>query len=227
MARLEIIQDSKSIKKTELLSSNILKTFAPRTLKFRQAEYTEYDSGIVVNCPDNIIAYYCSLDTSFKKLEPGTTRIYLGLLNLSFTENFTLKNATLLDFYCSIQKTKLFLNIPRQSRYSTRTRKRWYRKRRRQTGFFLNRYNFGYAGRDTVNQLGKVAPGVIKEASSQMKNIAQKHIQQAISQGGKEIEQILPKILRGALEDVYHMPFRLLENLGKKQFQNIKNKILR
>ena len=72
---------------------------------------------------------------------------------------------------------------------------------------FFNRYDFAYAGTDTVNQLGKVAPGVIKEASSQINNIAQQRIQQTISQGSKGIERILPKILRGAIEDVYQMPF--------------------
>ena len=46
------MQDSRSINKPELLSSNILKIFAPKTSKFRQAEYTEYDSGITVDCPD-------------------------------------------------------------------------------------------------------------------------------------------------------------------------------
>ena len=111
MSTLEIIQDSRSVKTPEL-SSNILKIFVPRTLKFRQAEYTEYNSGTVVNFLDNITAYYCCLDTNFKKLEPGTTGIYLGLLNLSFTENSTLKKATLLNFCCSIQKTKLLLNMP-------------------------------------------------------------------------------------------------------------------
>ena len=137
-----------------------------------------------------------------------------------------MKKSDTLDFYCLIQKTKLLLNIPRQSRYSVRTRKRYYPRRQRQTGSFLNRYNFAYAGRDTVNHLGKVAPGVIKEAFSQIKNIAQQRIQQSISQGGNEIERIFPKILRGAKEDVYQMPFRLLGKFGKNQFENIKNKIL-
>ena len=34
------------------------------------------------------------------------------------------------------------------------------RMSRRQTGGFLNRYDFAYAGRDTVNQVGKIAPGL-------------------------------------------------------------------
>ena len=52
-------------------------------------------------------------------------------------------------------------------------------------------------------------------------------LNQAISSGGAEIECALPKILRGALEDVYKTPFRLLGNFGKQQFNKIKRKILR
>ena len=32
---------------------------------------------------------------------------------------------------------------------------------RRQTGGFLNCYDFAYTGRDTVNQVGKIAPGIL------------------------------------------------------------------
>ena len=31
-------------------------------------------------------------------------------------------------------------------------------QKRTQKGGFLNRYDFAYAGRDTVNQIGKIAP---------------------------------------------------------------------
>ena len=39
-------------------------------------------------------------------------------------------------------------------------------KTNKQRGGFLNHYYFAYAGRDTINQAGKVAPGVIKNASN-------------------------------------------------------------
>ena len=45
--------------------------------------------------------------------------------------------------------------------------------------------------------------------------------------GGAAIERVLPKILRGAIADVYKTPFRLLGNFGKQQFNKIKRKILR
>ena len=87
--------------------------------------------------------------------------------------------------------------------------------------------DFAYAGRDTVNHLGKVAPDIIRNASSEINNVAQQIINQIISQGGKEIERVLPNILRGATEDVYQTPFRLLGKFGKQQLQKFKNKILR
>ena len=80
----------------------------------------------------------------------------------------------------------------------------------------MNRYDFVYAGRDVVNQASK---GTTNDIS----NIAKQRIDQIISQGGKEVEPVLPKILRGAIEDVYQTPFRLLRNFGKEQLNKLKN----
>ena len=93
------------------------------------------------------------------------------------------------------------------------------RKQKRQTRGFLNRYDFAYAGRDTVNQVAKVAPSVIRVAANDINNIAQERINQIISQGGKEVERVLPNILRKAIKDVYQTTFRLL---GKQQLNKIK-----
>ena len=76
-----------------------------------------------------------------------------------------------------------------------------YRKRTQTTGF-LNRHDFIYAGRDTVNQVGKIAPRIIKNTTKEIKDLVQQSVSQIISQGGKEVERVLPKILRGATEDV-------------------------
>ena len=78
--------------------------------------------------------------------------------------------------------------------------------------------------RDTANQVGKIALGLIKNASSKINNIAWQRINQVITQGGKEIERILPKVLHGAIDDVYQMPFRLLRRFGKEQFHKLKKK---
>ena len=98
---------------------------------------------------------------------------------------------------------------------------------KRQRGGFLNRYDFAYAGRDTVNQATKVAPGVVKVATNDINKIAEQRINQIISEGGREMERVLPKILRGAIKDVYHMSFKLLGNFGKQQLKKITRKIMR
>ena len=103
--------------------------------------------------------------------------------------------------------------------------KRTGKRKRRQTGGLLSRYDFAYAGRDVVNQAGKIAPGIISKATSDINKIAQERIDQAIRTGGAEVERIAPKIIRGAIEELYKTPFRLLGNLGKKQFQKIKQQI--
>ena len=87
---------------------------------------------------------------------------------------------------------------------------------RRQTGGFLNRYEFAYAGRDVVNQAGKVAPKNISQATGNINKIVQDGIDQVTRTGGAEIERVAPKIIKGAIEEVYQTPFRLLGNLGKK-----------
>ena len=72
-----------------------------------------------------------------------------------------------------------------------------------------------------------MAPGLIKSASSDINNISLERINQVISQGGKEIERVLPKLLRYAFEDVYQMLFRVLGKFGKQQLQKVRNKLLR
>ena len=72
----------------------------------------------------------------------------------------------------------------------------------------------------------KVALGIIKTATNDINSITEQRINQIISQGGKEVERVVPKILRGAIEDVYQTPFRLLGNFGKQQLNKTKRKIL-
>ena len=40
------------------------------------------------------------------------------------------------------------------------------------------------------------------------------------------MERVLPKILRGVIEDVYQTPFRMLGNFGKQQLNKLKRKVL-
>ena len=88
-----------------------------------------------------------------------------------------------------------------------KVRKRTGKRKKRQTRGFLSKYDFAYAGRDVVNQAGKITPGIISKATSDINKIAQERIDQAIRTGGAEVERIAPKIIRGAIEEVYKTPF--------------------
>ena len=56
-----------------------------------------------------------------------------------------------------------------------------------------------------MNQAAKVAPSIIKAATNDVNKIAEQRINQVISQGGKELECVLPKnlmwIYRGRLSN--------------------------
>ena len=97
--------------------------------------------------------------------------------------------------------------------------------RKRQRGGFLNRYDFAYAGRDTVNQatknLDKLAPKLLDQlmnrATTGLDNISAKRI--------KQIKQIAPGLIKGAVEELYKTPFRLLGNMGKKKYKLLQKKV--
>ena len=68
---------------------------------------------------------------------------------------------------------------------------------------------------------------MISQATGEINKIAQQRIDQVVQSGGAEIERVAPKIIRGAIAEVYKTPFTLLGNLGKKQFQKIKRKLFK
>ena len=77
----------------------------------------------------------------------------------------------------------------RRKRRQKRKRRVVPQKRKKQIEDFLNCYDFAYAGRDVGNQAAKVAPGVIKSATNDIKNIAKQRTDQIISHGGKFLQE--------------------------------------
>ena len=57
--------------------------------------------------------------------------------------------------------------------------------------------------------------------------MAQQQINKITSQDDKEIELVLPKVLRGSMEDEYQTPFRLHGNFGKEPLNKLTSKILK
>ena len=78
-----------------------------------------------------------------------------------------------------------------------------------------------------MKNVERIAPGLMKQFSNEVNNVAQQRIQTIFDQGGQKIEKIAPNIIRGAIEDVYQTPFRLLGTFGKKKLNQLKQKFKR
>ena len=103
------------------------------------------------------------------------------------------------------------------------------KKRRKQKGGWPSRYDFAYAGRDSVNQaahhLKKIAPGLIKQSTKELDAIASRRINQLTRNTAEEIKRIAPGLIRGAIEEAYKTPFRLLGKFGTNKYNQLKKKI--
>ena len=93
---------------------------------------------------------------------------------------------------------------------------------RKQKGGFLSLYDMAYVGRDTVNQaaqhVNKLAPELLKQADG----ILEKRIEDLMLRAGK----LGPKLIKGAIEDLYKTPFQLLGCFGRKKYEQLKSKIM-
>ena len=104
------------------------------------------------------------------------------------------------------------------------------RRKRKQRRGFLSRYDFAYAGRDSVNQaayhVNKIAPRLLKAGSKKIDAIAARRIAQITNSTANEIQRIAPGIIMGAIEEVYKTPFRLFGKIGINKYNQIKKKLI-
>ena len=112
----------------------------------------------------------------------------------------------------------------------SRRKKRKRKRKRKQKGGWLNRYDFAYAGRDSVNQaayhMKKITPNLIRQSSKELDAIASRRINQLTSNTANEIKRIAPGLIRGAIEEAYKTPFRLLGNFGTNKYKQLKKKFI-
>ena len=94
-----------------------------------------------------------------------------------------------------------------------------FQKKKRQTGGFSNRYDFVYAGRDTVSQVGKIAPKIITKATEDINKIAKDRIDQIVRSGGAEIEHVAPKLSKVQLKRSIKLHLDFLETSVKNIFK--------
>lgn len=74
------------------------------------------------------------------------------------------------------------------------------RQRRRQWDGVLNRYDFAFASGDTINTgintIKQMAPALIQNAGNKIIKVTEKRIAQTARQGGKDVETVVPIVLK-------------------------------
>ena len=150
-------------------------------------QFEKYDIEITVILPENSPGYFTSKFRT-DEIEVCSNK---QNFNRNFKQIFNGKHSNLkkdpLDFLFWKQKEISTSNMTPRQRKSRPCQKC---QKRTQRSVFLK-----ILVGDTVNQVGKIAPGLIKNASNKINNEAQKGISQIICQGEKKVEGVLPKIL--------------------------------
>ena len=134
------------------------------------------NSNIVVILPNEHERYSTSL---FKQDEVETIagiphRSWVKILNRHVLRSIVIRKNKRIRFFAIKQGKNI--NVTHETATSKKketNESKKISKGKTQSGSFLNWYDFAYAGRDVVDQLGKVVPDLIKNASSELNNVAQ------------------------------------------------------
>ena len=187
------------------LRKNILAIYSPKKCIIPESKTRTIDTEIIINLPQNSTAF---LTTKFKgqKIKelkgPLKKRLRITLLNESYFHKYIVEKGDIIgyllwpDSTISIQKYEKKKKHKIPANYLSQTwdwKNFWKKERRRQTVGFLNSYDFAYTGRDTVNQVGKIALNIIKGAVGNINEIAKERIDQIIKTEGAEVECIAQK----------------------------------
>ena len=65
----------------------------------------------------------------------------------------------------------------------------------------------------------------MNKATTVLDNITAKRVEQISRETGRTLKQIAPDLIRGAIEELYKTPFRLLGKLGHKKYNALKKKV--
>ena len=188
---------SNRIKKPFRSKENILAIYSPKKYISQEVDTTTVDTEIIINLPTKSTAYVA---TKFKGQRikeirgPQKKRLRITLLNESYFRKHRINKDEVVRYllspdseFCIHEKQKKSTTIYRRTTYRKRGNGKIFWKKKQQTEGFLSRYEFAYAGRDNVNEVSKIAPNIIKNATNNINKIAQEKIDQVIRTGSSEI----------------------------------------
>ena len=195
-----LISKNCKLKQLKKNKKNIFTIFSLKKETIEEGDTAIFDTEILIKLPENTNAF---LATKFEGQEiqkiigptNGKKRLWISLLNESYLTNYQIKKGDVIG-YLIIEPNDIKVQYAPKEKTSKNKRppdnyfpkdwsKRWKsyfekKRSRLQTGGFLNRYDFAYAGRDVVNQVGKVAPKMITQATGEINKIAPDRIDQIV-----------------------------------------------
>ena len=215
---------NKGVKNPRHLQRNIFILFSTWQLKIEPATHRKIDTEVTSFLPTNSKGFLTSKFRSdeINELFRGKHRLWVEILKKSFEDYIKLGKGEVLGFLAVEPENLNFHHHGPAKKKTKKEKKGRISKTKKAYRRLFELLWLCLSGRDVVKQAVKVVPDVIKGATNDINNIAKQRIDHIISQDGKEIERVLPKILGGALEDVYQIPFRLLGNFGKQQLNKLK-----
>ena len=130
----------------------MLLLFICHDIKVEWATYRRIDKEVFVFLPTNSRGFITSKFNvdELKEVFEGAQCLWIEMLNRSFEDTIINKNK-LLGFLLIEPENLKLQHIPPKKRIKQKTRRSAQYRRKRQLGRFLNRFDFAYTGRDTVN----------------------------------------------------------------------------
>ena len=209
-ATIKILSDKIKMIDPQRFQKNIFSIFAQKSLVIETADIEKINTELLVDLPENYSAY---LTTKFENqtikefIGPCKKRLWIEILNSSYLNKLNIKKGDLMGCllfepnenvnvfyirkkkpnYSQKKKDVQIIIYPKTDRKNKNLFSKKRKTKKRQVGGFLNKYDFAYAGRDTVNQVGKIAPKIITQATGEINKIAQDRIDQIIRSGGAEV----------------------------------------
>ena len=105
---MEVIfeRDNQGVKKPQHLQKNIFIIYSPRTVTVETANCVEIDTNIILNLPKKAKAFLTSKFRGHEicEINNGKRRLWLKVLNTSYTEDLKIKKTAYLVFLLLSQK---------------------------------------------------------------------------------------------------------------------------
>ena len=176
-----------------IYKKNVFKLYSPRKTSIEPATNENTDTEIFASLSRKSRGYVTSKfrTDEINELFYRKHHLWVEILNKSFEDTIEMKKGQAIGFFVAESENLKFQHVPSKAKAKNKTKS----TQKETDTRFPKLLWFFLCWKRIVNQAAKVAPAVIKGTTKEIDNNAQQRINQIISQGGKEIERVLPNAI--------------------------------